>query len=298
MIENETDETDCFRTKLLYEVQTNTDYISSMRASHLIQGECAVLLQESGDICLLTDECIVKSFDDPALIKIASGLKPKFTTKNLWKSVHFGAQPRQFIYSDCSQVVSIDSRIKNLGNNLNNEIFKVSLEYLEFDELISRTQIADNDFYCHLICCSKTFVVIDERYTKQPVLSWKHNLKSSAIFLEDLYMPSFSCTFSNNYWEQSSSNDCSHLALISDACHTYSFQYSTKHNMFMSFNFPLKLDSPIDMVNYFPESYDKRLSNHIKSRLSERLVGFSALKYSNSFALFQVIMLFLKIRPF
>lgn len=275
-------ETECFRTKLLYEVQSDNDSISCMRASHLTEGDCAVLLEKSGDIHLLTEaNCNLKSFEDPSSLKIASGLASNFGTKNLWKNVYFGAQPRQFVYSDCSQVISIDSRIKTLCNSHGKEIFKVSLDDLDIDELVMRTQIADNDYFCHLVCCSKTFLVIDERYTKQPVLSWKHNLTMPAVYLEDSFIPS-----SGQF--NPTGKDYSHFALLSDSRQTYAYQYSTKHDMYMSFNFPLRLDSPIDMIGHLPESYDKRLLNHLKHRLNEPVVGFNTLKYSNSFALFQV----------
>lgn len=271
-----------FDTKLLYEVKTNSDYISSISSSHLIQGECAVLLEKSGDIHLLSDEQrLSKYFEDESSLKIANGLQPIFYSKSKWKNVNFGAQPRQFIYSDHSQVLSIDSRIKSIGNNSNREIFKLSDKYVEIDELINRTQIAENDYYYHLICCSKTFLIIDERYTKSPMLSMRHNLKSSALYLDNLFLPS-----------ADHSQDYTHLAILSDSAENHAYQFSVKNGMFLSHNFPRKLESPNDMISYLPNSYDKRLANHLKYRLSEPVIGFSSLRYSNSFALFQVCLIF------
>ena len=56
------------------------------------------------------------------------------------------------------------------------------------------------------------------------------------------------------------------------------------------------------MIECLPESYDKRLTNHLKYRTNEPVIGFNGLKYLNSFALFQVILFnlfkFLNIKSF
>lgn len=264
---------DYFETKLLHEVEALNDYITSISTSHLIAGESAVFLEKSGEIHLLTQELEnIKTFNDKT--RLAANLKPRFESKHDWKSVHFGAQPRQFIYSDHSQVLSIDSRIKTKDAHQTRELFKLSTKYVDTHELINRTQIAENECFYHLICCSKTLLIVDERYNKQPLMSWKHHLKHSAMFLDNLFV-------TNN-------SELQHYALISDAFSSYAYQFCTKQGMVVSCNFPYKLDAPIDMINELPETFDKRLDNQLKHRLDEHIVGFKPLRYSNSFALFQV----------
>jgi len=276
-LNNESNE-NYLNTKLLYEAKTNNDYIISISSSHLIPGESAVLFDNNGEIHLLSEENDSNCFDDKSCI--VKGLESCFSLKNGWKNVQFGAQPRQFIYSDYSQVISIDSRIKSKSNQSN--IFNLSNNYIESGEIISRSQIAENDYFFHLICCNKTLLLIDERYTKQPLLSWKHNLKSPAVFLESLFIPKKDYNQTNKEY--------THFAIISDTYQNIAYQFSTKNGMCLSHNFPMKLDSPLDMIECLPESYDKRLTNHLKYRTNEQVIGFNGLKYFNSFALFQVIL--------
>ena len=249
----------------------------------MIRSECAMVLRNSGDIYLLNEDTVeARSFIDQGKrsMKMASNLHALFASESEWKNVSFGSQPRQFIYSDYSQVLSIDARIKTLGNNINKEIFKVPNDWLGSGEIIHRTQIVDNDFNCHLIACTKSLLLIDERFSKRPLLHWPHYLRSPPVLLNNLFVPSEN---------PNSSNDSTNFVFLSDTEQIFGHQFSLKlHEAPVSHNFTRKFDSPNDLISCLPENYDKRLNNHLNYRLKKPIIGLNSLRYKNSFALFQV----------
>jgi hypothetical protein len=225
-----------FETKLLYEISSSRDLVSCVAASHLIQGECAILLNKTGDVYLLNEETVnTINIDDQNAksLRIASGIEPtygSFDENKNWKSIRFGAQPRQFIYSDFTQLISIDSRIKTTNKSNFRELFSFNKINNSWNnsEIIHRTQIADNDYFCHLICGSKTLTLVDERFTKHPLLQWKHHLNSPAVFLKNFYLPSLTNNLSENSMSRS---NYSHFVVYSDANEVFLQQFSTKHGM-------------------------------------------------------------------
>ena len=71
-----------YNIKLLHEFKTKYDHISCVSASHLIQGETAVVLDNSGDIYLANEENYHSHnefIDDGNNLRIASGLQPLWT---------------------------------------------------------------------------------------------------------------------------------------------------------------------------------------------------------------------------
>ena len=66
------------------------------------------------------------------------------------------------------------------------------------------------------------------------------------------------------------------------------YQFSLKTGTYVSHNFPRKLDSPKNLIEYLPDEYDKRLNRHLDYRLRKPALGMSTVKYKDSFALFQV----------
>ena len=260
--------------KLLYELNTSADTIACVAGSHLIRGESAILLNECGDIYMANEDSASSTCleENAHLLKVANGIQPKFASFSNWKSVRFGAQPRQLIYADHSQVVSLDSRIKSLNNNLNRALYTLDMNDIQRGELIHRTELAQFDCFTHLVCGSTKMRIVDERFARHAVLSWTHQLTPPAIFFKSFYLPTTR----------------SHVILASDSMEVFAHQFSVKHGTYLSHNFARKLDAAKDLIGYLPDSYDRRLSNHLEYRLSRPMLGFDVIQFQNSFAMFQV----------
>lgn len=254
-------------TNQLNEINFTNELISSISGSNLIRGECSILTN-NGNIYLSNE----LSSNEDNLQNITKNLQPIFKSDFDWKSIKIGAQPRQFVYSDHSQITAIDSRIKTSVNHLGKEIFKPVNKYLDPNELICRTDIIENDYNYHLACCSKSLVLIDERFPNRPLLTWKHFLKSPAQFLKNNFL-----TSNRN------------LVLCSDSNDIYLYQFSTKvNNVPVAIDFDRKLDRPLDIIDHIQDSYDKRLTRYLNNRLGSPILSLGLLRNYDSFALFQV----------
>lgn len=67
-----------FDTSLLYELSVPNDRVACIAGSHLIQGECAIVLEKSGDIFLINEEVcgtnqIIQEND---AMRVAAGIQP------------------------------------------------------------------------------------------------------------------------------------------------------------------------------------------------------------------------------
>ena len=80
----------------------------------------------------------------------------------------------------------------------------------------------------------------------------------------------------------------SHLILASDSKEVFAHQFSVKHGTYLSHNFARKLDATTDLIRYLPDSYDRRLSNHLEYRLNRPMLGLDVVQSHNSFTMFQV----------
>jgi len=78
------------------------------------------------------------------------------------------------------------------------------------------------------------------------------------------------------------------MVVCSDGFEIYAYQFSLKQGMCVSHDFPRKLDSPKDLINYLPEDYDKRLGNHLEFRLKRPVLGLSSVQCGNEVALFEM----------
>ncbi|RMZ92981.1 TATA box-binding -associated factor RNA polymerase I subunit C isoform X2, partial [Brachionus plicatilis] len=253
--------------KILNQLDFERQSIVNVSGSNLIRGECAILTNQ-GNI-YLSNEFTSNEYN---LSKIAQNMCPKFVSAQDFRKVEIGSQPRQFIYSDSSQMLSIDARIRSKLNLISKDIFGTERKYLDQDELICQTNMVCNDYNKHLICCSKTLLLIDERFTKQPLLSWKHFLKSPSQFLSNVSLES-----------------ARNVVICSDANDTYMYQYSSKLDCVpKAFGFDRKLEKPLDMKATL-DNYDKRLSHFIENRLNKPLISLDLLSYKNSFAIFELL---------
>jgi len=253
----------------LYELDFDSELVHAIDASNMIQAECAILEYEQ--IYLASEKSTKNS-----LQRVADNLRPMFNTKyDQWKNVKFGAQPRSLIYSDNTQIFSIDTRIKMTQNK--KDLFNVKSSYLKSPhEKIQGNQVLLSDFNAHLVCLSKCLVLLDERYATRPLLMWSHNLKSPSILMNNFHL---------------SNRD---YLILTDTNKIYSYEFSLKEKITpVSYNFPLKLDSPKDVLNYLPDSTDKRLTRALKFKLNQPIKSLSTLKSRDSFTLFQVSFLFL-----
>lgn len=264
----EMENTKKFKTNFLHEINFDTQKIESISGSNLIRGECAVLTND-GNV-YLTNE-LSSNLND--LTKIARNLQAKFKSDLDFKSIKIGSQPRSFIYSDHSQITFIDSRIKTSLNLISKEILNPINKYLEPNEIICRTDIVENDYNYHLACCSKTLILLDERFPNRPLLSWKHFLDLPAQYLCNTFV-----------------SPDRNVIICSDLDDIFMYQFSTNtNNIPISFEFDRKLDRPVEIIHQLPESYDKRLDRYLQNRLGKSILSLSLLRFYDSFALFQVL---------
>jgi hypothetical protein len=50
----------------------------------------------------------------------------------------------------------------------------------------------------HLLCCTNKFVLIDERFPKRALLTWKHDLKQNSLLnLKQIYLFRLHLSFQN-----------------------------------------------------------------------------------------------------
>lgn len=262
------------KTKLLYNLDFSNEHssIKSHSLSRLIRGETAILLN---------DEVYLRNESNSASIKIATELRPKWDSIiNSWQSIKFGLlHPRQFLYTDQTQFISIDSRIRN--KSLKRDLFTANLQtnYLNPNELILKTEPVENSSHLNLILCSDTLVLSDERNLSIPLLSWKHFLKNNGpIYLNNWYLPidgGLNCVSCAN-----SSNEC------------YLYHFGTAANCPpVSFNYTLKLDDFSDYMRSLSDFNCNMQINRILKRrlLQDSVISLSPLKYQdNCYSLFRV----------
>ena len=256
--------------KALYDIEIYDERILGLVGSEFIKGECGVVTDEN--IYLISEYLDGKTFT-----KVASQIVPSFESHIKWKNVSFGNSPRQFIFADHSQVVSIDARIKTTRTSSTKEIFKLPNKYLDKNEMVLRCQKLENDFNCYLVCCSESFCVVDERYPNHLLLKWNHHLESSIHLLENV-------SFDRDSYQ---SNFC----LFSDSKQMFASQFSVKlNNMPIGQNYQIKLDSPRDFYDDLVQSsfHDKSLNRYLNVKSELPIVSLSHVKLENSLALFQV----------
>jgi len=268
----ELNETDSFDTKLLYDLTARDDFISCISSSHLIQADCAVVYQRSGDVYLTNEEICGGTSSQTQGFKVASNIQPlRMSLDNQWRSIKFGTQPRQFIYADPTQLISIDSRAHSQSKCL----FQPNTQIAE---VIERNQVCQNNYFCHLICTSSSLILLDERYTAKPLLKWNHWLNSQCLYLKSFDM--FNDSKGNENELQ--------IVVCSDGFDVYSYQFCMKQGMCVSQGFPRKLDSPKDLFEYLPSNYDKRLEKHLDLRLNRPMLGLSSVKYRDQMGMFMM----------
>ena len=115
------------------------------------------------------------------LLKVAQNLNPIFKVKKLdlinkteWQAINFGcSHPRDLIYSDNTQVISIDSR--SPSKTTNRKIFLATNKDLMPNELINKSDVIKNSNYYHIVHCSEHMALIDDRFADRVVLKWVIN---------------------------------------------------------------------------------------------------------------------------
>ena len=256
--------------KIVDSKQFIDECIYSLTSSPHIYGECALALDNKIQLRTLRDDSNFEYFS------IVNDLQPNFVSKCNWKNILFGSHPRNFIYTDYSRLCSIDTR---LNPETTTEFFSINNEankkFLNLNELIERNYLMATDLNAHVICCTNTLLIIDERFSSRPLLTWKHHLNSRPIHLN-----AFSFDDSNNS-----------VLLCSDETQIYAYQFNLNENSLpISYNFPLKIDTlESDFQTYLPKNHDKRLKRHLNCRLEQPILSMSVVSDNKSFALFQVI---------
>lgn len=139
-----------------------------------------------------------------------------------------------------------------------------------------------------MILCSHTLVLVDERRTSQPVLSWRHSLahNNSPVHLTNLHLPV---------------GDGCHLAACANSSNDgFVYQFSTRAaTLPVSFEFTRQLDDFAYLTRECTtlnaaKNYNKRFDRVVYDRLVKQpVVGFShlMLPQNDSFMLFRVIMM-------
>ena len=249
----------------------NNENIHSMASSQHTSGECAFVFGNKNEIVLRL------MHDDSTFeyTSVAKDIYPNFESTSNWKNVAFGNHPRNIIYTDYSKLCSIDTRLKQSSII---ELFCLNSEnnkrILNIDELIERNTLLNSNFNAHIMCCTNTLLIIDERFTSRPLITWKHHLN-----LRPTHLNAFSMNDSNNSF-----------ILCSDTKDIYAYQFNLNENSLpISNSFPLKLDTlDCDFETYLPKSYDKRLTRHLKRRFNQPVLSMSVVNDDEKFALFQL----------
>ena len=260
LLEIETNQPLSFRN--LYELNFEKHDLSHVEVSRYIKGECALLYDKV--IYLANQTC---GNDLKRLSRISPKFEPLFSTNHHWNSVKFGSGPRQLIYSDSTQIISIDSRVANLTNKTPTNMFSLPNKFLyETNEFIYRTQTCSN---LHIICCSKSIAIVDERFPNRPLLTWKNPHQTPVVHLDvvDLF-------------------DEARAIISCDESEVYSHLFSLKHEVPISFNYPQmlstssKLKEPIDI---YEESLVKQTT-----LLDEQNVNYSLINGAGFIGVFEV----------
>ena len=279
-----------FDVRMLYDMRFSSIFrLRSISSSPMIRGECAFLVDNTNDIFII-NESLSRSAqldfdrDQTSLIRLSTSsildsLSPSNSSNPTdWRSVLYGSQPRELLYADSQCFFSLDARIKSSSYPS-----KLLFDARHTNELIARVNSLETDFNCFLICTSKRMILKDERYATRPLLEWPHHLKSS---------PKHLCTIDlslNRFMGQQNKSNYAHMSVISDSKEIYMNQFSTKlHEMPIVHNLTLKCDDPLDIGLNYAKNYDRCLDRALESRLKEPIISLEMLKFSNSFALFQV----------
>jgi hypothetical protein len=233
--------------------------ILSISSSGLIRTECAVLTETAA---------FLTSSNSTTKTKIMDGLLPLFKVHNsYWRSIKCSySQPREYFYSDNTQFLSIDSRYRPASTAL------FASSSLSNNELIFKTDTIVKNYNYHVICCTETLAIIDDRFPKRCVLSMKHTLKNPCLLMKNIQI-----------------NDSFDFIVVSDSSEIVINQVSIKTGeRLASDNHRLKVDTPKEIKYNLSGSYDHTLDRCLNSRLeNSRIVGLSAVYYGNSFYLLQ-----------
>jgi hypothetical protein len=196
-------------------------------------------------------------------------MQSNFESKSTWSNVRFGSHPRSIVHGDYSRLVQLDTRLNNASNIVElYDVRKLSNELIEYN-------LALKPYYTtHLLCCTKTMLLIDERFTKVPLLSWKHDLTSESLLnIKQIHVNQFDAD----------------LIVCCDLKNILVYNLAMSfNNSPVLFNTALKIDTFRDIESYLPVDYDKTLKYHLDYRLNKPILGFSAITDCSNFAIFQV----------
>ena len=258
-------------SKVIESKEFNKQYIHSLASSPHIYGECLFIFGDKNEIVLRT----VNNEGNFDYQSVCQDIFPNFESSSNWRNVLFGNHPRNVVYSDYSKICCIDTRLKPSNTN---EIFSINSEiskkFLNINEVIERNVFTKNDFNAHIICCTNTLLIVDERFTSRPLITWKHHLNLKPIHLQTITL----------------NNTNNNIILCSDATDIFAYQFNLNENsMPISYSFPLKIDTLYsDFETHLPEGYDKRLKRHFSWRLKQPILSMSTVNDNDKFAIFQM----------
>ena len=257
------------RKKLLFELNFEQKLLTGVDTSSYIRGECALLYDDA--VYLANEQC--HASDISRLTQVANNLEPIFRTKFDWKSVKFGSTPRQLIYSDSSQIISFDSRVKNATTS--KSVFSLPNKFLnEANEVIYRTQTLSN---LHLVCCSRSILLVDERCTNRPLLLWKNPHQQPTLYANTV----------NLIGDTQAIITC-------DQDEIYAHQFSLKLNQTpISFNYPQKISAPKSTENTnFSDADESQENNNLTLMSNTTNIGYSQINGADFFGIFEVQFIF------
>ena len=221
---------------------------------------------------------------DERLVQVASRLEACFRSESEWSDVMFGNGPRQLVYTDHSQMSSIDCRCRSVASATS--LFKLPNTRcgasLNPHELIRRSCKVRSDHNVYLLACSDTLLAVDQRYAQRPLLAWKHELEPNA--LNSLH----SVSLDGGGGSHNSSQP--NIALLSDSKQLMLAHFSLKLNgMPTSHNFPPRLDSSWDFHKHVPATGNQNCGRLLVQTSNQPIASVScACASSDSFAVFQV----------
>lgn len=256
--------------------------ISCISNSKLIRYETAVLVGD--EIYLIDEELEQVNFD--SMPKLASNLNPLFHSDHFnWQSIQFGNQPRKLIYSDCTQVLAIDSRLRSSPTM--NDLFRPIQAHLEPNEIVYRTKLIENNYSMCALLCSDSLVLLDERFVRKPLFKWKHCLEWPGVFLENSYLLDEKHCSPSNLIIIGNTHDDFYMYESSDLSEVKT-NPSTKDSRIISSGFTRKMDKTSERLHDFGDFYDKRYARYLNVEFGKPNLAVSLLKLDNSLAFFKV----------
>ncbi|CAD5122947.1 DgyrCDS11342 [Dimorphilus gyrociliatus] len=208
------------------------------------------------------------------VVDISTGGKQSFENLNgveadEWFSSYYSAHPKILVRADKTNLSLFDTRDSDCST-----LFKANHRtLLKNDEFRVVKNLKSNTFF-HMIGTNNQIICVDERYTKEPVLTLHHLFKEPPMYL------SSSLTLKDG-------SDIL-LAANQSLCDVFAYQLDCRHGLRV-IDTPWRICKPVDFLNLSSIFELNSSVNFVKERLNLSLAGADCVALPNSgFSAFQL----------